>query len=340
VVYATRGFWSVPAAVVAHRLVIVTVSRAAAVPVVGPRVVAPAWSLLRRLGGLPATWTSNARWPAPLQLTALAASAGAAASAGWGGYLPALTGGLTASPGGGPVAAVAAVAGHAVDRFERRPGAVIRDLALCFWCFHFAKRLLESVFVHRFSKPTMPVSAMARNLTHYGAAGLVVGAAVAGPWAAQSGPTLFGLVAPSAWTSAGLLAAAVACQTMNGLCHLRLASLRPADGRGRAAAAAGGDGVAGAKAQQRAADAQEAADYPAPTGGPLGVFDAITCPNYTFEIAAWLLFSLATSSWAALAFSLLGAWQMGQWARQKDARLRRLHGSEGARRWVMLPPFW
>jgi len=51
------------------------------------------------------------------------------------------------------------------------------------------------------------------------------------------------------------------------------------------------------------------------------LFESITCANYTTEIAAWLCFSLATQTLAAMAFTLAGAIQMADWANEKHRRL-------------------
>merc|ERR1740123_753923 len=40
-------------------------------------------------------------------------------------------------------------------------------LAAAAWSFHYAKRLLETIFVHRFSNATMPLSNLFKNCSYY-----------------------------------------------------------------------------------------------------------------------------------------------------------------------------
>jgi very-long-chain enoyl-CoA reductase len=80
--------------------------------------------------------------------------------------------------------------------------------------------------------------------------------------------------------------------------------------------------------------------YSIPRGG---LFNYVTCANYTFEIWGWILFSIATQSLPAAIFMVCGAFQMVQWAISKHNRLKKLFdGKEGRekypRRWVIFPP--
>lgn len=55
-------------------------------------------------------------------------------------------------------------------------------------------------------------------------------------------------------------------------------------------------------------------ERPIPSGF---LFDYVSCPNYTFEIAAWIGFSIMTQIPFAYLFALVGAAQMGDWANKK-----------------------
>lgn len=82
--------------------------------------------------------------------------------------------------------------------------------------------------------------------------------------------------------------------------------------------------------------------YMIPRGG---LFNYVTCANYTFEVWGWTAFTVAVQALPAAIFTLVGAAQMVQWAAQKHKRLRKIFdGQEGRpkypRRWIMLPPFF
>lgn len=59
-------------------------------------------------------------------------------------------------------------------------------------------------------------------------------------------------------------------------------------------------------------------------------FEWVSCPHYGFEILSWVGFALATGTWAALAFLLLGAGILGAWARSRHlAYKKEFDGQEG-----------
>ena len=58
-------------------------------------------------------------------------------------------------------------------------------------------------------------------------------------------------------------------------------------------------------------------------------FDHITCANYTFEIAGWVMFAFATRTLTAFLFIAAGAYQMAVWAKAKHARLLKARPSLG-----------
>lgn len=85
---------------------------------------------------------------------------------------------------------------------------------------------------------------------------------------------------------------------------------------------------------------KKSAGYSIPRGG---LFNYVTCANYTYEIWAWMLFAVGTQSLPAALFCLAGAVQMVQWALAKHKRLRQLFDGQGGREkfrraWVVLPP--
>ena len=159
------------------------------------------------------------------------------------------------------------------------------DAATAMWVCHFVKRFLETLLVHSFSKSTMPLSNLFKNCAYYWSAAAVVAWDVA-----RRGDV--GVCRPA-------VAAFALFETLNGYCHLHLASLRA-------------DGSRVAKV---------------PTAWP---FAKVCSPNYTFEILSWVAFSVATKSPAAWAFTAVGASQMAVWSRGKLKRYRRTFKDDAA----------
>jgi very-long-chain enoyl-CoA reductase len=75
-------------------------------------------------------------------------------------------------------------------------------------------------------------------------------------------------------------------------------------------------------------------------GIPTGLgFSAVTCPNYFFEIVAWVgIYLVSGFSWSVLLFIVVAAGQMVLWAQKKERRYRKEFGDKYKRkRFVMLP---
>ena len=111
---------------------------------------------------------------------------------------------------GGPIAIFPAVAAAA----STGPSRAL-DLATGLWTLHFAKRFLETLFVHSFSKSTMPLSNLFKNCGYYYSAAALVAWDVA-----RRGDV-------AVWRPA--VAAFFLFEALNGYTHLHLAGLR-ADG--------------------------------------------------------------------------------------------------------------
>ena len=153
----------------------------------------------------------------------------------------------------------------------------VQALGVALWLAHFAKRELETLLVHKFSRATMPLRQLGINFFYYwGATALCMppqcSAAYTAPGRAQV------LACAAAWLLAELANLAV---------HLQLASSRSGDG----------------DKTRRA------------PGGPL--FALVSCPNYTAEFVAWLAWSLMTQNAMGLLFTAGGLYQMSVWALQK-----------------------
>ena len=77
-------------------------------------------------------------------------------------------------------------------------------------------------------------------------------------------------------------------------------------------------------------------------GIPQGLgFSICTCPNYMFEIIAWIGMLLLSRSLSTLLFMMVAGGYMGAWARGKERRYRKEFGDKyKKKRWLMLPGLW
>ncbi|KDN49886.1 hypothetical protein RSAG8_01951, partial [Rhizoctonia solani AG-8 WAC10335] len=197
----------------------------------------------------------------------------------------------------------------------------LQTVAYALVMLHFLKREFETIFIHRFSHATMPVGNLFRNSAHYHLlSGFLLSLALYGPWYSQSSLSVKQTSPPSiflgwGWPSndAASLAKWVAiwafAELSNLHAHLTLRNLRPANN-------------------------------PTARGIPRGyLFEYVSCPNYTFEILAWVAFTLMTKSWASLIFIIAGTTPMVIWAIQKHKAYRREFGSQYPRNRKIIVPF-
>jgi len=170
-------------------------------------------------------------------------------------------------------------------------GGKAKPLALNQWVlvacayFHYIKRELESLFVHRFSKDTMPIKNIFINCTHYwvffGAAmTLILRPGYTPPaWLPAYGSYLF----------AGFF---LFFAFMNGACHMVLRNLR----------------------------APGSTERGIPHGWGFGV---ISCANYFWESMTWLMFAIPSQQWCAYAFWFFSSAIMCVWAKAKHDRYKK-----------------
>ena len=170
--------------------------------------------------------------------------------------------------------------------------------------FHFAKRELETLLVHRFSSATMPARNILKNSAHY----WVLSGLNMAYWIYQPN-------APSAEPSNPLITYAgiamfVVGELGNLNAHLVLRDLRKPGGTER--------------------------------GVPKGLgFNWVSCPNYLFESIAWIGIALVSWSLSTLVFLAAAVPQMAVWASKKEARYRKEFGATYKRkRYAMLPGIW
>ncbi|XP_014220064.1 very-long-chain enoyl-CoA reductase [Trichogramma pretiosum] len=147
------------------------------------------------------------------------------------------------------------------------------------WSLHYIKRLLETLFVHRFSHATMPLRNLFKNCSYYWLFTGYVAYHVNHPlYTPANGLSFF--------TGAALF---FLCELGNLSIHLALRNLRPPGTTIR--------------------------KIPKPTGNPFtNLFNFVSCPNYTYEIGSWIGFTVMTQCIPAGIFAFAGAYQMAVWA--------------------------
>ncbi|XP_071118142.1 very-long-chain enoyl-CoA reductase-like [Haliotis cracherodii] len=171
-----------------------------------------------------------------------------------------------------------------------QPRAFVVDVAAACWTFHYAKRLFETVFIHRFSHATMPIFNIFKNSIYYWGFAAFVAYFVNHPLYT---PPVYGDL-----QIYGGLAAFAFAELGNLSIHLALRNLRPA----------------GSKVRR----------IPYPTANPFTwLFGFVSCPNYTYETMAWVGFTVMTQCLPAGLFTLAGFYQMTMWAFGKHRNYRK-----------------
>jgi len=161
-------------------------------------------------------------------------------------------------------------------------------LAAAAWSFHYAKRVLETIFVHRFSNATMPLGNLFKNCSYYWGFTAYCAYHINHPQYTSPCNT-------QAYLFFGLF---LLCELGNFTIHVLLRNLRPAGSKER--------------------------KIPFPNSNPLSQMQSlVSCPNYTYEIGAWISFSIATQCLPVGLFTLAGAYQMIIWAQGKHKNYRK-----------------
>lgn len=164
----------------------------------------------------------------------------------------------------------------------------VAEMGVYMFIAHFLKREFETFFVHKFSRPTMPLSNLFKNCTYYWAFAAVIGYPLCNP-AYEAPADIFVYVGAAVF---------IVCELGNLMCHVMLSNLRPAEGSTK---------------------------RPIPKGF---LFDYVACPNYTYEIFSWVGFSILTGIPFSYAFTLVGFYQMAEWAQGKHRGYKKTYGKE------------
>uniref|UniRef100_A0A3Q3NEJ1 Trans-2,3-enoyl-CoA reductase-like 2a n=1 Tax=Labrus bergylta TaxID=56723 RepID=A0A3Q3NEJ1_9LABR len=132
-------------------------------------------------------------------------------------------------------------------------------LACACHSFHYGKRLIETIFVHRFSHGTMPLRTIIRNCAYYWGFSAWLAYYINHP--------LYTPPYGDLQVHYALVLFAM-CEIGNFSIHLTLNNLK-GDSRGRR--------------------------FPVPTKNPFTwLFYFVSCPNYTYEVGSWVSFSIMT----------------------------------------------
>ncbi|TLD32918.1 hypothetical protein PspLS_00910 [Pyricularia sp. CBS 133598] len=188
----------------------------------------------------------------------------------------------------------------------------IQQLSFALFIIHFMKREVETVFVHRFAANTMPFFALFRNcFLYWVSAGLACSFVFYAPanYSLFGGVPLFQDIARSELSVIDYLGVAlfVYGELCNGIVHLHLANLR--------------------------APGTTEKGIPSCVGSSL-----VTCPNYMFEVIAWVGMIMVSRSWATVITIVMGGYYMMIWSIQKERALRQLFPDKyKKKRYTMLP---
>lgn len=176
---------------------------------------------------------------------------------------------------------------------EVAKGAAVRaevvNIAAGCYTLHYLKRLLETIFVHRFSHATMPLRNLFKNCSYYWGFTAYVSYHVNHPLytAPSTGVQIYGALALFVLFELGNLSS-----------HLLLRDLRPAGTTERR--------------------------IPYPNRNPFTLlFNFVSCPNYTYEFGAWAAFTLMTNCVPAGLFAIAGLYQMSVWALGKHRQYKK-----------------
>lgn len=176
------------------------------------------------------------------------------------------------------------------------------DVPLILWSSHFVKRLLETLFVHRFSHETMPLRNLFKNCGYYWGFALFIAYHVNHPYYTPP-PKAIQIIGTTIFFF---------CQLGNLSTHILFRNLRPSGSKVRC--------------------------LPVPDANPFNqLFKLVACPNYTYEFGAWLGFSMVTSCLPAVMFALSGFYQMAQWAIDKHNKYIKEFPKYNKHKKVILP---
>lgn len=186
--------------------------------------------------------------------------------------------------------------------YQKKNGDVTTTQKICLFLstFHYSKRIIESMFVHIFSRDTMPLFNLFKNCLYYW-----------GFYGLFCGYMLFNESYYERQTLKPLryffIAFFISAEIKNLKCHLILREIK-VKSKGK--------------------------KY-IPNGEG---FELVTCANYWWEIMSWISFTIFSFHWAFALFTFAGFYQMREWAVKKHKDLmKRFPDKYPGKRKIIIP---
>uniref|UniRef100_A0A674IQX8 3-oxo-5-alpha-steroid 4-dehydrogenase C-terminal domain-containing protein n=2 Tax=Terrapene triunguis TaxID=2587831 RepID=A0A674IQX8_9SAUR len=169
------------------------------------------------------------------------------------------------------------------DKLTSSPHPVVNLACICH-SFHYIKRLIETIFVHRFSHGTMPLRSIIKNCFYYWGFAAWLAYYINHPLYTPPCKYIFLYCIVCCFFQI--------CEAGNFSIHVALSDLRR--------------------------DGSKIRKIPYPTKNPFTwLFFFVTCPNYTYEVGAWISFTIMTQCVPVGLFTFLCFIQMTVWAKDK-----------------------
>ena len=183
---------------------------------------------------------------------------------------------------------------YALVFIQNNPEKQLQMHVLCYFfmtIFHFGKRIVESIFVHIFSRTTMPLQNLFKNCAYYwGIFGILCGYTLFNPYSKD----LTWFKVPRYFFIAFFFSA----ELKNLQTHIILREIK-LKGKGKKYMPPRKDG-----------------------------FELVTCANYMWEFFAWVSFSVFSCNIFVVIFTICGFLQMKQWALKKHKDMKMAYGDK------------
>ncbi|MFT7808251.1 very-long-chain enoyl-CoA reductase-like isoform X1 [Arapaima gigas] len=189
--------------------------------------------------------------------------------------------------------------------FTSSPYPVVPLACLCH-SLHYIKRLIETIFVHRFSHSTMPLRSMMKNCLYYWGFAAWLAYYINHP-----------LYTPPTYGNQQIHYALILfllCEAGNFSINLALNNIK--------------------------SDGDRSGRIPYPTRNPFTwLFFFVSCPNYTYQVGTWIGFTIMTQCVPVALFTLVGFVQMTIWARGRHNMYLRQFKDYPSLRMAIIPLF-